>query len=72
VHETRLLRLLEAPPSQLGYAVRSIVQQLVQKGQTFDPDNLAELVLTAGTEGGRFVRSQIARDYYRYIDDQNR
>ena len=66
VAEMRFMRLLEAGPSQIAVMVRNVVHQLTQKGQPFDPDDLADLVLTVGTDGGRTVRRRIARDYYRH------
>ena len=63
----RVLRLLEANEAQLPDLVRNVVHQLVQKGQAFDPNDLADLVLTAGTDRARSPRRRIARDFYRHI-----
>jgi len=68
VAEMRFLRLMEASTFQLPHVVRSVVHQLTQKGQPFDPRELADLVLTADTEEGRMVRRRIARSYYRHAD----
>lgn len=64
VAEMRVLRLLEANATQLPDLVRNIVHQLVQKGQSFDPNDLANLVLAR--EGDKPPRSTIARFYYRH------
>jgi CRISPR system Cascade subunit CasB len=66
VAEMRLLRLLEARGDQLADIVRNVVHQLTQKGQRFDPRDLANLVLTDGTEFAREPRRRIARNYYRH------
>ncbi len=64
VAEMRVLRLLEANANQLPDLVRNIVHQLVQKGQPFDPNDLANLVLAR--EGDKSPRSTIARSFYRH------
>lgn len=66
VAEMRLLRLLEANPEQLPDLVRTLVHQLVQKGQVFDPNDLANLLLAR--EEDRTSRSHIARSFYRHAD----
>jgi CRISPR type I-E-associated protein CasB/Cse2 len=68
VAEMRVLRLLEAQDTQLADLVRHVVHQLVQKGQPFDPDDLADLVLTGGTDRAQEPRRRIARSYYRHAD----
>lgn len=64
VAEMRVLRLLEASPKQLPDLVRTVVHQLVQKGQAFDPNDLADLLLAP--TGEKSPRSRIARSYYRH------
>lgn len=66
VSEMRVVRLLEAEPGQLPDLIRHAVQQLTQKGQAFDPIDLAYLVLSAGTDRARRPRRSIARDFYRH------
>lgn len=66
VAEMRLLRLLEAHDEQLADIVRNVVHQLVQKGQPFDPKDLADLVLYDGTEHEKATRRRVARDFYRH------
>lgn len=63
VAELRVLRLLEAEGAQLPNLVRTMVHQLVQRGQPFDPIHLAWLVLEPDNDE---PRRRIARDYYRY------
>lgn len=63
IAEMRVLRLLEAGETQLAEIVRGIVHQLVQKGQPFDPQDLADLVLNPESPS---PRRRIARDFYRY------
>lgn len=69
VAEARVVRLLEAGVGQLPDLVRHAVHQVLQKGQSFNPNDLADLVLTAGTPHAAIARARIARDYYRNIDD---
>ena len=64
--EMRVLRLLEAQPGQLPELVRTAVHQLVQKGQPFNPNDLADLVLARDDDRG--PRRNIARSYYRHAD----
>lgn len=66
VAEVRVVRLLEAHDAQLADLVRNAVHQLVQKGQPFDPNDLADLVLSDGGERERDARSRIARSFYRH------
>jgi len=66
VAEMRVLRLLEANEAQLADLVRHAVHQLVQKAQPFDANELADLVLTVGTERGRDPRRRVARTFYRH------
>ncbi len=66
VAEMRFLRLLEAQASQLPELVRNVVHQLVQKGQPFDPNDLADLVLARDDDRG--PRRAIARSFYRHAD----
>lgn len=66
VAELRVLRLLNASAAQLPELVRNVVHQLVQKGQSFDPNDLAALVLAGDEE--RDPRRVIARSYYRNAD----
>lgn len=63
IAEMRVLRLLEASEAQLPELVRGMVHQLVQKGQPFDPQELADLVLNPDSPA---PRRRIARDFYRY------
>lgn len=63
VAEMRLLRLLEANEQQLPDLVRNVVHQLVQKGQSFDPNDVANLLLDR--EEQKVPRSRIARFYCR-------
>ena len=65
VAENRVLRLLEAQDTQLAVVVRNVVHQLVQKAQPFDPNDLADLVLTDGTERRQESRRRIARSFFR-------
>jgi len=65
VAEMRFLRLLEAQPAQLPELVRNVVHQLVQKGQPFDPNDLANLVLARDDD--RASHRSIARSYYRHV-----
>ena len=65
VAEMRVLRLLEAHGSQLADLTRTIVHQLVQKAQSFDPQDLADLVLSDQTGREREPRARIARAFYR-------
>ena len=67
VAEARVLRLLDAGRSQLADLVRHVVHQLVQKAQSFDPADLADLVLTAETERSQEPRRRIARTFYRHF-----
>lgn len=64
VAEMRVVRLLEAQDAQLPDLVRNIVHQLVQKAQPFDPNDLADLVLS--DNDNRAARSRIARSFYRH------
>lgn len=63
IAEMRVLRLLEADERQLPELVRGIVHQLVQKGQPFNPHDLADLVLSPESSE---PRRRIARDFYRF------
>jgi hypothetical protein len=62
VAEMRVVRLLEARDAQLADLVRNIVHQLVQKAQPFDPNDIADLVLTDSDEPRRWI----ARSFYRH------
>lgn len=62
VAEMRVLRLLEARDAQLYDVLRTVVHQLVSKGQPFDPRQLAKLVV----RGDEHIRRAIARDFYRH------
>ena len=66
VAELRVLRLLEADAAQLPDLVGNVVHMLVQKGQVFDPYELANLLLAADDD--RRPRSAIAHSYYRHAD----
>ena len=66
VTEMRFLRLLEANTAQLPELVRNVVHQLVQKGQPFDPNDLADLVLAVDED--RSPRRKLARSFYRHAD----
>ncbi len=65
VAEMRVLRLLQASGATLFDTAHSVVQQLVSRGQPFDPRQLAELVVREDSET---VRRRIARDFYRHQD----
>jgi CRISPR type I-E-associated protein CasB/Cse2 len=69
IAEMRVVRLLEANADQLIELTRNIVRQLVQKGQSFDPNDLADLVLSAGTPNEKKSRRFIAREFYRHVGD---
>lgn len=66
VTEMRFRRLLEASSAQLPELVRNVVHQLVQKGQPFDPNDLADLILARDDD--RSPRRKLARSYYRHAD----
>ncbi len=66
VAESRVIRLLEARREQLPELVRHAVQQLVQKGQSWSPHDLADLVLAR--DDNREPRRRIARGFYRHTD----
>ncbi len=66
VAEMRVVRLLEGHDDQLADLVRNVVHQLVQRAQPFDANDLADLVVTDGTERGRESRRRIARSFYRH------
>jgi CRISPR system Cascade subunit CasB len=69
VTEMRVLRLLEARGPALADLVRGVVHQMVQRAERFDPNDLADLVLTNGTAGARAPRRRIARSFYRHQAD---
>jgi len=62
VAEMRVMRLLEARDTALADLVRNVVHHLVQKAQGFDPNDLANLVLSDSDEPRRWI----ARSYYRH------
>jgi hypothetical protein len=66
VAEMRMLRLLEAHDETLAALVQPVVHQLVQKAQPFNPHELADLVLSDGTEHARAPRRRIARKFYQH------
>lgn len=66
VAEMRVVRLLEGHGEQLADLVRNAVHQLVQKAQPFDPNDLADLVLSDGEAWEQEPRSRIARSFYRH------
>ncbi len=68
IAEARVTRLLEAHDAQLADLVRHVVHQLVQKGEAFDPNDLADLVLSDGTSYAAHARRRIARFFFRYLD----
>ena len=68
VAEMRVLRLLEADTDQLPALVRHVVHQLVSKAQSFNVNDLADLVLDNGTERAERARRNIARNFYRHHD----
>lgn len=65
VAELRVLRLIEARGEQLADALFNLVHQLTSKGQTFNPNDLAALVLSDGRADEASVRRTLARDFYR-------
>jgi CRISPR system Cascade subunit CasB len=62
VAEMRVVRLLEARDAHLADLVRTVVHQLTQKAQAFDPNDLADLVLSDNDEPRRWI----ARSFYRH------
>jgi CRISPR system Cascade subunit CasB len=60
--EGRLTRILEARAEQFADVLPRMVRFLVAKRRTFNPFDLARLVLRRGAEDDR---RRIARDYYR-------
>ena len=60
--ESRLTRLLEATADDFADVLPRMVRFLVAKGEGFDPQDLADLVLKRDTERKRM---RIAREYYR-------
>ena len=67
VAEMRLLRLLNASGEQRHALVRGVVHQLVSAGQTFDPSQLADLVLARDDDAEERARRSIARQFYRHV-----
>lgn len=65
VAELRMLRLLEAHGTQLADALFGVLHQLVSKGQTWSPYDVAELVLSDGEPFESSVRRTLAREFYR-------
>lgn len=72
VAEARFLRLLRAEGDAVDAAARAALAPLVQKATTFDPIDLAALILSAPSPAWRFhhedtdaVRRRVARDFYR-------
>lgn len=70
VSEMRVMRLLNATDTPLYDLVRTAIHQLASKGATYDPLDIALLVLdqdaAVHASRGEFVRRRIARSYYRY------
>ena len=66
VAEARVVKLLEARGNGLADILRTIVHQLVQKGQSFDPVDIAKLVLSEGSDTEKDIRRKIARNFYRH------
>lgn len=66
VAEARVVKLLEARGNGLADILRTIVQQLVQKGQSFNPVDIAKLVLSLGSDTEKETRRKIARNFYRH------
>lgn len=76
--EARFLRLLRAEGDAVDAAARAALAPLVQKATTFQPVDLAALVLSAPHPTWRFhfedaelVRRRIARDFYRTLASSN-
>ena len=74
--EARFLRLLRAEGDALDSASRAALAPLVQQALTFDPFDLAALVLTAASASLHYedrdsVRRRIARDFYRAEAKEN-
>lgn len=69
VAEMRVLRLLNAPDDHVAPLVRNAVHQLVSRGQSFDPQDLASLVLSEG-DHKESARRRIARDFYRHFNTE--
>lgn len=72
VAEARFLRLVRAEGDGFDAAARAALAPLVQKATSFDPLDLAALVLSAPHPSTRFhyedgeqVRRRLSRDYYR-------
>lgn len=76
--EARLLRLLRAEGAAIESAARAVLAPLAQKAVSFDPVDLAALVLSAPHPRWRFhfedtdtVRRRVARDFYRTLASSN-
>ena len=73
IAEARVLRLLEAEGDTLLDIVQGVARQLATSGQPVDWTDLAELILSDGTEEwGRSVRERVGFDYYRAVDGGSR
>lgn len=68
IAEMRVLRLLDARDAQLMELARHVVHQLVSKGVSFRIDDFAHLLLSSG-ERAESARREIARSYYRHLND---
>jgi CRISPR system Cascade subunit CasB len=65
VAELRVLRLLNARGDQRFSVVRGIVHQLVARGERFNPEDLAHLLLS-DEDGAEPTRRRIASSFYRH------
>lgn len=65
VAELRVLRLLEARGPQLADVLFGVLHQLASRGQDFNPQDVAALVLSDGGPDEESARRAIARDFYR-------
>lgn len=66
VAERRLAQLLDARGNAVADILRTVVHQLVQRGQAFDPVDVAQLVLFETGDRAADIRRGIARNYYRH------
>lgn len=67
ISERRLVRLLDADDDHLASELRSAVAFLASKGASANWINLADLVLSCGSERHDDVRRSIAAAYYHIL-----
>jgi CRISPR type I-E-associated protein CasB/Cse2 len=65
--ERRLVRLLDADEDHLASELRAVVSYLSSKGASVNWTNLADLVISVGTDRQDAVRRTIAAAYYRTL-----